>query len=346
VLFVCVADTQHRFMAQALRLVASLRRFGGRQAEAAFVVAMVEREDAAFAERLRALGATVQVVPRFSTWHGTSNKLSAIAWAIDEVPSESYDVLVLLDCDTVVLDDPTDWVSGEALRARMAGSDTVSHATFKAVFRHFGRPVPPRAYRTNPGNQPTIWYVNTGVVVFPRAVFQALGPRWVAWNRRLLEVPHLFGEAQWYCEQASLAMAFAEAPVPFVALPLVMNYPLGPATDDTPALREPAAPIIVHYHHAIDGNGQLRAPSHAGSRASIDRYNDWAAAEQRRRDAASPADELAMLRGQSAEQQRVIDQQARRMAECLSSSSWRLTAPLRAIARFAATRRPAAPKTP
>jgi hypothetical protein len=283
VLFACVADNSHKYKGQAVRLVESLRWFGGSLANADFVVGLVDEADPVYVDKLRSLGATIQVLPRFSPLHGPSNKLSMVEWLRSSDLSAAYDSMVLLDCDTVILQDPAPWVAGGTFRAKMADSATVPHATFERIFSHFGLEVPPQAYRTNPGDQETIWYCNAGVLVFPPAILSEFGPNWVKWNSRLLEHLDLLGERMFFCEQASLSLAFAESAVPFSELPIEMNYPLYPDPHSVPSLREPVAPVILHYHNNITPNGMLKAGPNPLCQAGINRYNDQVATQRRRR---------------------------------------------------------------
>ncbi|MDF2798281.1 MAG: hypothetical protein K0R85_1025 [Devosia sp.] len=282
VLFACVADDSHKYMVQAVRLVESLRWFGGRLADAPFLVGMIEHEVPDYSARLKELGATVQVIPRFSPLHGPSNKLSMIEWVLTSVPPDSYDVLVLLDCDTVIVQDPSAWLAGGALRAKMADASTIPHAAFQAIFEHFGVPMPSSAYRTNPGDQATIWYCNAGVLSFPREVLQALGPRWLSWNRRLLDALHVLGPHRFFCEQASLSLAFAEEEVPFAELPLEMNYPMHFSAEQMPRMKVPVDPVLVHYHDRLTPDGLLPPGPNPACQMRVAAYNARVRLERRR----------------------------------------------------------------
>ena len=98
----CVAENNEKYQTQALRLVQSIRWFGGKMAGANIFVCMVDEADPKFVEELGKWGVFVRIVKRFSESHPPSNKLRLF-----ELPEvDSYDTIMLLDCDTVFVQDP------------------------------------------------------------------------------------------------------------------------------------------------------------------------------------------------------------------------------------------------
>ena len=276
VIFGCTADNNPKYLTQAVRLVQSLRWFGGRLADAPVLVCAVDQIEPDYRRRLEQLGAWVRIVPRVSTRHGHSNKLRLL-----EMPDlRPFDTIVLLDCDTLLVQDPQPWLDGCHFQAKMADLPTVPHEVFEGLFDHFGLPPPVADRRCNPGGQPTVWYCNAGVLVFPRAMLDTLAVAWRQWNRRLLDRLDLLQGRQFFCDQASLSLAFAQRPVPFAELPLAMNFPLHLTAADGPSLTAPCDPVIIHYHGSIDSRGCLGAALNPTAQARIDRYNERVLAGQ------------------------------------------------------------------
>jgi len=262
-----VAENRPPYLAEALFLVQSLRWFGGEQADAPFVVCVVEGVDDDYADLFRSLRASVHVVERVSARHGHSNKLRFL-----ECPElVDCDVAVLLDCDTIVVDDPTPWLDRERFRARMAGNPSIPHDVFEELFRHFGLGRPVADWVCNPGGQPTVWYVNGGVLAFPRALLARFGDAWRDWNERLLADIHLLGPYADFCDQASMTLAMAADPIPFAELPLGLNYSVRFAPP--PAARAGLVPVILHHHHRLDHHGCLLPSPFQPVQDAIERYN-------------------------------------------------------------------------
>lgn len=250
----CVAENRPKFLLESLRLLQSLRWFGGKAADADFFFCCVDDLDPDYAQEVRRLGGQIRIVRRFSSWHGHSNKLQFL-----NLPDlQGYDTVVLLDCDTLILRDPLPYLDGQVLQGRMAGRPTISHELFQVLFRHFGFSLPEPSYRCNPSGQKTIWYCNTGVLVFPRAVLDVLKPAWERFNQGLLDRKDLLPQAKyWFLDQASLALAFHAEPVPFQELPLDMNFPVTVPPEGVREARGAEDPVILHHHHWIDANGHM-----------------------------------------------------------------------------------------
>jgi SAM-dependent methyltransferase len=239
----------------------------------------VDTIDPHYRHRLEELGATVTLVPRVSRQHGYSNKLRLL----EQPALRSFDTIVLLDCDTVIVQDPRPWLDGQKFQAKIADAATVPPDVLRRVFEHLGVALPALEHHCNPSSEPTIWYCNAGVLVFPRSMLDTLAAGWQAWNQRLLERLDLLRPHQTYCDQASLSLAFAEHPVPFAELPLAMNFPLHLSASAYPALGEPCDPVIIYYHDRVTPHGYLQPGPNALVQARIDAFNARVHAARRRR---------------------------------------------------------------
>src|SRR4030088_1780807 len=95
----CVTEDNPKYLGQALRLVQSIRWFGGELARARIVVCAVERLDAGARWALERLGAEIRIVPRFDLRNPSANRLQLF----DQIWNGSEQMLLALDCDTIVV---------------------------------------------------------------------------------------------------------------------------------------------------------------------------------------------------------------------------------------------------
>lgn len=268
VLVGCVTENDPRYLDQAVRLVQSLRWFGGELAAARVLVCAVEGIAAAARRELESHGAEVRVVQRFSS-NGSSNRLRFFEEGWDEAP-----MLFALDCDTLVVRDPLPLVRPGLLQAKIEGQPTVTQDVFGRLFDHFGLPLPPTSHRTGLTGTPTIPYFNCGVVIVPSGLARRLVPVWGKFNRELAERPELAFPCERHLHQASLSLALTACPVPYAEAPVELNYQLN-ATHLQPAEGFRAVhPAILHYHDRIDPDGLLRSSPYPLARMHSERFNE------------------------------------------------------------------------
>jgi hypothetical protein len=248
----CVAENNQKYQTQALRLVQSIRWFAEKMAGANIFVCMVDEADPEFVEELEKWGVFVRIVKRFSISHPPSNKLRLF-----ELPEvSSYDTIMLLDCDTIIVQDPYSFINGDHFQAEMAAGLTVPYNTFSKIFTYYRLPLPKQNYYlTAITRQKTIWYCNAGVLIFPRAMIQSFFPVWKKYTIDLSQKRSLLGNHYFFCEQASLSIAFVAHPLPFSRLPLQMNFHLIPNTSHQ---IKQCDPVIIHYHKMSDETGFLK----------------------------------------------------------------------------------------
>ncbi|HVR95162.1 MAG TPA: hypothetical protein VMW27_01010, partial [Thermoanaerobaculia bacterium] len=140
VLVGCVAENNPRLIAESLRLVQSIRWFGGAMADVRVMVCFVDGVDPKARRKLERYGAEVRVVPRFDRRDPAANKLQLFAPALES----GAGFLVLLDCDMLVTRNLLPLLNRGSLQAKAADVPGVTHVAFVPLFRHFGLPLPPR----------------------------------------------------------------------------------------------------------------------------------------------------------------------------------------------------------
>jgi 2-polyprenyl-3-methyl-5-hydroxy-6-metoxy-1,4-benzoquinol methylase len=237
----CVTENFSPYRDQALKLIKSIRWFGGGTAGANLFVCVVGQADAEFVDELEKWGAFVRVVKPFHKAHPPSNKLRL--FELDE--TDSYDTVMLLDCDTIMVQDPYPYIDGYHFQAEIAAGPSVPHSLFKRLFSHYNLPMLKRKYYTAIHDYTTILYCNAGVLIFPQPLLKRFYPIWKNYTVDLANKKNLLNNHYFFCEQASLSLAFAALPIPFKKLPMKMNFHLWPYPINK--LRK-CDPVIIHYH--------------------------------------------------------------------------------------------------
>jgi len=272
----CVAEPTAKYLDQAERLLQSWRWFAGRYAKADFHVCVVG--DVAVRDRARyeRYGAHVRGVSRFSDHHAASNKLRFL-----ELPEVAdADRVVLLDCDTIVVQEPSELFDGEPLIAKMADVATVPTAVLHRILAEFGVAPPPATCRCTVSDEPTIPYFNAGVLSFSASAMKELVPEWIRYNRMLIGRIDLLAEHSGFCEQASLSVAVAATGIHFAALDNRSNFPAHFQDRPVASSFGRTDPTIIHYHWLVDEKGHLLGSPYPNVNRRIQAFNDRAAAER------------------------------------------------------------------
>lgn len=256
-------------LAQAVRLLRSIRWFGGELANARVIVCGVGELEANARRTLESYGAEVRTVSRFHPANPTANRLQLVDQLLD-APEE---LLLILDCDTVVVQDPLPRLRADVFQAKIAPTPTVNDEVFERLFAHFDLVKPPRAHVTPFDGTPTIPYFNAGVIAVPTKMAQLLAPAWRRFNLALAEQPELVAPCQRHMHQAALALALAETGLPCVELPSAMNYQLNATHVAAPPGYAEIDPVILHYHHLATDDGFLLPTPYPGAQRRIDAFH-------------------------------------------------------------------------
>ena len=262
-------------LAQAIRLLRSIRWFGGELAKARVVVCGVGPLEPGARATLEALGAEIRTVTRFHPANPTGNRHQLLAELLD-APKE---VLFLLDCDTLVVRDPLPYLNAEVFQGKIAPTPTVNDEVFERLFAHFGLAKPPRSHVTPFDGTPTIPYFNAGVIAIPTRLARTLAPVWRRYNLALAERPELVAPCQRHMHQAALALALAETGIPIAELPSAMNFQLNATHVAAPPGYAEIDPVILHYHHLATDDGFLLPTPYPVAQARIDRFHERMLAE-------------------------------------------------------------------
>jgi len=251
-----------------LRLLQSIRWFGGAVAGANVLVCVVGGVAPGWEEELERWGAFVKVVARFDQAHSQLNKFSLL-----EAPEiVTYDTIMLLDCDMILAQDPSPFLKTGLFCARVADSVALGRILIELFARYRIELLGPEQRRTS-ADQSTVWFCEPGVLIFPRSLIKTFCPVWRMYAVDLLQHEELLGAAVNCLEQLSLALAFHASPIEFCSLPLAMNLPLdqcGPGA--APEMRR-QDPIIINCTDVTEPSGRVRRPPHGFAGVRIDAFN-------------------------------------------------------------------------
>jgi len=254
VVFTCIAEPTNEFLEQSARLLMSLRWFGGSLAQARFVLGCtgpIRREPHRVFDEYQA---EITTIERYDRSHGHSNKIALLRSSI----LAGHDIVVLLDCDTLLVQDPTRWLKRDVVAIKLADLPTVSLAELQSIFRHLKCPVPSPRYHHELTGDACIAYCNSGVMIIPEKFRQRLASEWDYWNRRVLALPETLSFHRVHTDQISLALTLENSDVAFAPLPAEMNLPTHFNAGVYPPTWQDLDPFIIHYHWLSYPDGFLK----------------------------------------------------------------------------------------
>jgi len=252
--FTCIAEPTNQLLEQSARLLMSLRWFGGSLAQARFVLGCTGPIPQQALELLDHYQAETTTIERYDPTHGHSNKIALLGSPI----FAGHDIVVLLDCDTVLVQDPARWLNREVVAIKLADLPTVSLVELQAIFRHFECPVPSPRYHHELTGDACLAYCNSGVMIVPEKYRQRLAGQWDYWNRQVLTAPETLRFNRLHTDQVSLALALENSEVPFAPLPAEMNTPAHFSAEAYPPAWQELDPVIIHYHRLSYPDGFLK----------------------------------------------------------------------------------------
>jgi hypothetical protein len=275
ILFACVAEGNPKWLASVERLAFSLREFGGSCREAPFIVSFVGEVPEGGTEVLAKLGTQTRVVePVDESRTAAANKLRML----DLHSSFDFDILVALDCDTVVVGDPADYLSTSAIGAKPADSNPFTRGDWRRLYRALGIDQNLLKFPARSTGQVIPPYFNSGVLGVPSSLCAELYDEWAKAHSELTEALGANSKViprhrHFLTEQLAFGLCVVRSQLPLRPFPVAMNYPthiraFGPADPSG------SPPVILHYHDAIDHQGFLRQPQTAAAFDAADKFNN------------------------------------------------------------------------
>jgi hypothetical protein len=276
-LLACVAEDRPKFHARVETLIGSARRLGGSLADSPMIVNMMQSADPAFVRRMEALGAEVRIVGRTDDGYTAhSNKLRMLE--LDG--RDDFDIMLAVDCDIAVADDPARLVSSDAVSVVPADMDPLSDVEWRDLLAALEIEPGVRSVRATTTGRPMYPYFNSGVVAVPRALCPDL---LAAWNDALRDLRDIYErrpsvvprKRRFFADQYAL-MAALRRGLPFVVAGPELNFATHVTLDD--ATVDGLRPALLHYHDEADDEGFLFQPRSIVARAAVERVNTSRAA--------------------------------------------------------------------
>jgi hypothetical protein len=270
-LFSCVAENKPAYWQRVYSLALSIRRFGGALADSPIVVAFLEGVDPEVERRLATLDARVKVVDRVYPPDPYANKLRMLELHEDN----DFDVLVALDCDMVLLGDPSRFLSTEGVSGKPADIDLLRPRQWRALFDILSLPVPPRRYSTTTSGQRTYPYFNTGVLLVPSAMSADLHEVWLRYVfglERVFQQRADIAGNRFHNNQIAFTCALAAGGFRFRVLPTSMNFSTNLVVHrDHKASALP--PLVAHYHGLTTEEGFIHLSAYPEANERIEAFN-------------------------------------------------------------------------
>lgn len=166
-------------------------------------------------------------------------------------------ILVALDTDILVVDDPTPWLSETVFLAKQADQNPVSEHLWRTMCEHFGFDVPLARSFNHFDGALTVPYFNSGVIVVPSLNVASLRIQWMRACREIWQIGDQLGlsspQHRFHTDQIALTLALISLSMPFGFLPLEMNFPTHRDIDRRFS-PDVVRPVLIHHHHRFDGH--------------------------------------------------------------------------------------------
>lgn len=254
IVFGCVTDTKGAFVEQAARLLLSLRWFGGSVANCPFILAVVGELDSEQRDFFERHGAQVIGVEPFDDRHGPSNKLRFFELEI----LDQFEHIALLDCDTIIVQDPINWLRCEGFSAKPADLPTVSVDALSTYLKARGLDVPPMNFHHDVADVPALPYFNSGAIMLNARWRIPFIEAWIKYDTDLIECAEQFGIPAFHVDQASITAALLDIDIPVETIPSCMNLPAHLSPERYNSRLMNTDPVIIHYHWLADSNGYIK----------------------------------------------------------------------------------------
>ena len=270
IIFGCVVDAlNQKYLDQVVRLVMSLRWYGGAVKDAPLIIGSVGDMPQEYRSLLRPFNVDIRCVEPFHALHPHSNKLRFL-----EFPDiMEFDSIVLLDCDILIVKDPSAHLFPNAFAAKPADMRTVTIAQFKRIFNHFNLTPPLLSMRTDVTARPMYPYYNAGVCIFAKTKAEAFSKSWMRWCKNIIEVADQLHFPRLFSDQIAITCALIETGISCTELPSEMNFPVHHHWWLYRKRFKIAHPICIHYHHLGIEKGGVNKTSLTTANQYIAEFN-------------------------------------------------------------------------
>ncbi|WP_394235927.1 hypothetical protein [Niallia oryzisoli] len=250
----CVGEDTSPYHRKILNLFKTIKVFGGELGNEKLVANFVGSIKKDVKTKLEDIGVNVRIVQPFDSRSPHCNKLRMLEMEDD------YDVLIALDCDTVVVRDFTREINPKFFQAKPVNNDPLSIRQWEGLFSYFNLDCPKKRVETTGVKQlVTIPYFNSGVLAIPKKYVSQLRDAWGKYARLLMDNYHKMGQIgkyKYFADQHALSLALADQKIPYKEFPVEMNFST-PIKMKPKFLPHKMHPYILHYHKYVLNNGLL-----------------------------------------------------------------------------------------
>jgi hypothetical protein len=265
----CVTEPVAKYLQQAARLLLSLRWFGGKIANAPFILCTTGELSTGTEAFFAKYGAQIILIDRFSEDHGPSNKLRFFELGL----LDEYEHILLLDCDTIIVRDPSQFLETTGLSLKIADVPTVTTEELRELFLAFSLTIPAEKFEHDIRGGACMPYFNSGVILLNVTWREKFVSAWSHYNRLLIEKKESLNFNSFYTDQISLTLAINAISIPITPLPSTMNLAGHLLANRYPPRFFTIDPFIIHYHGLFDENGYITKTPLDQANRRIDSFN-------------------------------------------------------------------------
>jgi SAM-dependent methyltransferase len=266
----CIVENGQRDLLKALRLIQSIRWFGGSMSGVNIMVCYVDQPEDAYVEALEAWGAFVRVAPRFNYLYPDCNKLCF--FSLSEI--HAYDTVMLMDCGSIFVQDAAPYINGNVIQARITNIPADFMSDLENIFPSLDYSADRlQSWETMLEKQAPIG-LDASVLVVPKHMITSLAYSWGKIASAMLGVECLAGKSSVWYEQISLALACCENMFPIEKLPPQMNFSIDKLSLIEPEILNGCDPVIINYNNKFDDMGLIVDTVHDLAQRRITAFNE------------------------------------------------------------------------
>lgn len=246
ILVTCLGENNEMFHFRILTLFKTLKAFGGQLADAKLLAIFVDNVDEPVYKKLITMGVKVRIVkPYDSKLQRHCNKIRMLEIEAD------YDVLIALDCDTVITRDFSSEIYTSRIRRCDSLLDPLTIDEWKYLYNYFNLTIPKVENEI---------HANSAVLFIPRKHVKPLRDAWIHYANVITDLFfsnekwNIIGQNKYYTDQFALSLALADQKINVDLLPAEFNIHINGSYQ---AWAESLHPYIISYHHNVTPDGKL-----------------------------------------------------------------------------------------
>jgi hypothetical protein len=187
-----------------------------------------------------------------------------------------YDVLVALDCDTVVVRDFSSEINPQYFQAMPVDMDLLTAEQWQKLFSYFDLNIEPEKFSNTTNARKTIIpYFSSAVMSIPKQYITQIRNRWNEYFFGLFEYSKNLKDLalhKYYFEELALSLAVEKEKIPSMDFPMEMNFPTNYSVKPS-LLPGKMSPFIIHYHHLYNLDGTLSKSGYKKPDLAIEQVN-------------------------------------------------------------------------